>query len=518
MIQASKHLATPDQRQIAWALGISAILFILRAIYLMAYTPYGLGPDEAQYWHWLAHNDLAFATKPALTTWLIGLSTTVYGHTLWGVKAFAIIGQALVPVLGMALAQKVAPGNPRAGWLTFALLATSPLVAAGGLIMSPDAVLLPIWLGALLVLANQIDKPSLNLKNALLLGVLVGLAGLAKYSAALFIPLLAVFVVLYKRAWLVQPGIYLVAAIALAMQAPTLIWNVQHDYAGLNHLLWQAGGNADIRHGGLKTLLEFLGGQAGVLGPLAFVGVLAAWGLHVKNKSKGNAASLVWWFTFPIFAVFVLLTTQAKVQPNWPLLGTVPAFVLAAVWLAGWKNKVLQTLMVAGLVLSTVLSGALYNTNLLREMGVPLKIKIDPTKDLMGWHEFGNLTGSLLAGLQPGTLIIANRYQTVAQLAYHVPQARAFVESRGKVGSPVLYLNTGGRRQNQYDFWAWPNLKGKMAVYVTENGQLPAEMQQRFAVCEPWQRVQVTAGQSEALRRAALWLCWNPVPAAPLAP
>jgi dolichol-phosphate mannosyltransferase len=153
-----------------------------------------------------------------------------------------------------------------------------PLVAGGGLSMAPDILLLPLWMGALLALvraANAAPARALCWPRWLLIGTLIGLAGLAKYTAALFFPLLFIFILWHKRAWLKAPQPYVAGLLALLMQAPVLYWNATHGWAGLHHLLWQAAG--DDRHGGLATLLDFAGGQALVLGPLALFVLLGAW-------------------------------------------------------------------------------------------------------------------------------------------------------------------------------------------------------------------------------------------------
>jgi 4-amino-4-deoxy-L-arabinose transferase-like glycosyltransferase len=480
---------------------LSLGLLGLRLAYWQWFSPYGLAPDEAQYWTWLQNLDLSYATKPPLTTWAMGLSTALLGHTLVGVKLFALLAQALVPLLGAALARALVPvpQQQRAGWLAFIMFSTVPLVAAGGLIMAPDALLLPLWLGALLALVRALAAPSsagaLCWPRWLLIGTLIGLAGLAKYTAALFFPLLVGLLLWQRPAWLQRPQIWAAALLALAFQAPVIYWNFHNDWAGLHHLLWQAAG--DDRHGGLTSFLQFLGSQALVLGPVGLGLLLLGWG-HVGarwRQAKPTVAA-VWAFTLPIFLGFVAQAWFSKVQANWPLLATIPALALAAAWLATrWPlSRVARALLMAGLGLNLALSLALYNTQLLRPW---LPHKADPTKDLLGWPQMGELLGSALQRLH-NPIILGVRYQTLAPLAFHTTPAVDWI-----------YWNAEGRRMVDYDDWNWPaSLPNRPVVLVQESPNFSLHVAELFNNCRPWHNLGVEQ-HGEVVRRLYTWLCWG---------
>lgn len=505
---------------IALLASISGLLLLLRLFYLAFLTPYGLAPDEAQYWHWLAHNDWSFLTKPPLTTWAIGLSTFLLGDTLIGVKLFALLGQLAMPVIGFLMARDIA--GRAAGWWAFALFSAVPLVAAGGLIMSPDALLVPLWMAALYSVIRALNAPSdpraLCWGRWLLIGAMIGLAGLAKYSAAFFYPLLFAYLLASKRGWdwLMKPQIWVSGLLALAFQLPVLLWNLRHDWVGVTHVLWQTDGGGDSRHGGMGTFFEFLGSQAGVLGPLVFALLLAAWVVSIRaldtrapdagrKGGRDQRIKLLVLFTLPLFAGFAAMTFHAKVQANWPVLGTLPALVLLAVWLgrdagkaaAGEKPRRLGRFAAVAVALSALLSVLMMDVPFFRAVGiVPLSAKADPTKDLQGWPQLGSLLGVTLGALKDPVLV-TSRYQTAAALAFHVP------------GKPeVLYENAENRRLNQYDLWAWPDLTNRIAVFVSERPTLPEAMHLRFDSCAPWHSLAVE-NHGEVVRRVSTWICWG---------
>lgn len=485
-------------RQDDWGLvlALSALLLVLRAGYVGWVSPYGLAPDEAQYWTWLTHNDWSFLTKPPLTTWLMGVSTSIFGQTMLGVKAFALLGQVVTAVLGFALARVAAPEANRraAGWWAWALLTSAPLISAGGLIMSPDAVLLPLWLGAILLVAMKAKGEALGARWWLAIGVLVGLAGLAKYSAALFAPLLLVFVLGWKRAWLKDPALWGAGLVALLMQVPVLIWNAQHDWVGIAHVLWQTDGGGDNRHGGVKSLLEFLGSQALVLGPVVFGLVLAAW---AQMGRKTQAVRVVWMFSLPIFAFFVLMTLHGKVQANWPVLGAVGGLIYVAVWVAQRRQTWVVWLAVGGVALNVFLSAVMLDTAAFRAWGLfPVAAKNDPTKDLRGWPEMGNLLGVLLYRVEK-PIVLSSRYQTLAPLVFHTR------------GNPEwAYMNAEERRLNEYDLWAQPELRDRVVIYVNEQGVVPPKVVERFTQCVPWHTLAVEE-RGVVARKMSLFVCWG---------
>jgi 4-amino-4-deoxy-L-arabinose transferase-like glycosyltransferase len=82
----------------------------------------------------------------------------------------------------------------------------------------------------------------------------LGLAGLAKFNAALLGLGLVAYILADRRKWplLRDPKLYLAALLALALQAPVVLWNVQHGFASLhfNHGCPASGGRKSGLDGG----------------------------------------------------------------------------------------------------------------------------------------------------------------------------------------------------------------------------------------------------------------------------
>lgn len=469
-------------RSVLW---LSLILFVARLLYIQ-YGPLDLAPDEAQYYSWLHHNGLSFTTKPPLTTWLGGISTLLFGKTVTGVKFFALISQALAGVLAFLIVQRWK--GLTAAWLTFVTLHTVPLIAAGGLVMAPDVLIVTLWLGALCILSRvNFDQPCL--KPWVAIGVVIGLAGLAKYAVALFFPLLGLYLLVNKPRFLLKPYVYYAGFIALLFQLPIVLWNMQHNWVGLKHVAGQATAG---RYSGLEGLGHHMMSQALIIGPVIFLlfMLFAACGW----RKASTVQKLLWWFSVPLFIGFTLLSLTTKVQANWPVLGTTVGVVGAIGWASTYRIG--RSLIIAGIGLNIVLSLALYDSFIVRKAGINLPLKADPTNTMQGWREFGPFLDAHVAKLPANVPVITTRYQTMAELLFYAEN-----------NANILYINPGYRRRNQYDYWPWPDYPNDMPVlYITEGNNMPSVITTHLEGCGLLNKLDVKR-MGITLRTASLYHC-----------
>ncbi len=466
-------------------IAVSFALLIIRLIFVIL-GPLDLAPDEAQYWDWIRYPSWSYVTKPPLTTWLIYLSTSIFGNTFLGVRFFALVGQTLVPILAYAIVKQHSGEEKSALW-AFWLMLAMPLIAAGGIIMSPDVPSLTLWLLALLFVM-KIDWTNLDHKfwpNWLLwigIGGAIGLAGLAKPTAAMFYPLLGLFMLVNHRKWLFKPQVYVAGIFSFTMQAPVFYWNATHNWAMFAHVTDQT--NSDSRWAGFSSLLDFIGGQAGAVGPITFLVLL--WVFACGKKGA------LWYFSFPVFVGFTLVSLTGKVQVNWPILGMTTAVLLLATYLPNAK-KAVKYALILGIILNLTVVILAHDTFILRAAGVSLKVKNDPTKPLLGWRGIGEQLGDILAQY-PNTPILTSRYQTTAGLAFHTPQKPL-----------VRYVNAENRRHNHYDYIEWQPHTGPM-LYVNEGNYVPKGIADMFNSCTSLSKLTATRRQT-TLRTAGVFWC-----------
>lgn len=502
-----KLFDTPNNLQ--GVLILSVVLFLLRLVYV-SFGPVDLSPDEAHYWEWSRYLDWSYYSKPPITAWLNYVSTSIFGHTHLGVRFFSCMAISILGFLAFLMARQVA--GKQAGWIAFILIHLTPLFAAGGIMMTPDIPSLTFWALALYILM-QVDftREDLPYKLFIFLGVIVGLAGLSKYTAALFYPLLGFYLLVNKqrRSWLLKPHIYVAGLVSLFMQLPVFYWNFMHDFVGFQHVLGQ---NASTtRYFGMKSFSNFLEGQAGVLTPVTFILLLCAWvsvGLLLykskKQKSVNSALEVLWLFSFPVFMAFLLKSTTAKVQPNWPVMSIFPGFVVLAVWVA-MKGRIIRAIFAFGMLLSLIITVIAHDTFIVRDVlklvgsEKEIPFKKDPLKPALGWRGLGQAV-SALAESQIGEdyYVLTTRYQTASSLSFYMK------------GNPkVLYVNLGHRRQNQYDYWPWPkDLSEKPVIYVRENGTIEPKVLKAFKGCAELGQV-ASRRETVVMRYANVYACFG---------
>ena len=134
--------------------------------------------------------------------------------------------------------------------------------------MTPDTPLIFFWTAGIAALARLLEHE--NPRWWLAVGVAAGLALSSKYTAALFIA--AVFIWMISdakgRARLLTPWPWVAIVIALAIFAPDLWWNGIHGWASY---LKQGGRVAHFQPArALQFLGELIGGQIALVHPASF--------------------------------------------------------------------------------------------------------------------------------------------------------------------------------------------------------------------------------------------------------
>ena len=275
---------SPLRLALAWVIAIT----MLRVAGLAA-TGLELHGDEAQYWSWAQKLDFGYFTKPPLIAWTIAATTAVCGD---GEACVRLSSPLLHAVTAMALyGLGTTLRDARTGMWAAVLWITLPSVAFSSLIVSTDVPLLACWAVAVLALRQTLDRRHGGRAAwawAAAAGVAIGLGLLAKYAMAYALAGLALHLALAPGdRWILRDRRgWLIAALALSILAPNLMWNAANQFATVGHL----GDNANLR-GELFNLdhaAEFIGQQAGVFGPLPFL--VLAWRAVAWARGRASRA------------------------------------------------------------------------------------------------------------------------------------------------------------------------------------------------------------------------------------
>lgn len=399
------------------AYAIVALVFVRLCVAWAAPLAY----DEAYYWLWSRNLSAGYYDHPPMVALIIRLGTAVFGDTPFGIRAPSVL-LGLLATWAVWRATVALYSDERLGALAALFFSLTMFVAAGTVIVTPDAPLLVASAFVLLFLAKVLQTG----RGIWWLGVgaAVGLALVSKYTALFFVVGIVAWLLAVPelRRWLRTPWPYLGGLIALAVFAPVLAWNAQHEWISFLKQGARVGIRGDFT---LRYLGEHFGAQFGMITPGVFV--LGAMGLVAFLRGQGGprpARVLIGVLFWPLAIYFVWHSLHSRVEGNWtaPL---VPAFAIAAAvagdkveWRGGWQRLARWSRRFA---VPVALSLTAF-TYLQAVFGLIPAGTADPTARQLGagWPALAAQIEVLRreAGVHA---VLGTNYGTVAWLAFHLP-------------------------------------------------------------------------------------------------
>jgi len=323
---------------------LHAVIWAYAGLHLLIAALMPLAAHEAHYAVYARHLALSYLDHPPLAAWLQSLVLLVSASD-FALRLLPIGLSVGAQYLLAMLSRRAYPaGSP---WLPVVcvLLLQGAIVFHGSMTLSPDAPLLPVALGVVLVTLSlraelEVDGARGALRSWLLLGVLIGLAGLAKYTAVT-LPLSVLGVLFMTRGLraLALPGLWLAGLVALLLISPVLIWNWQNDWATVRfHSDYQF---EDIDRWSPTGFLFNVAGQLVYYSPLVILGgvaaLVASWrrlGIGVFARSEGTLVL----FVLPVLGLYLLTALESRASPHWSMLGWLLLIPIVGAWLvAGWR-------------------------------------------------------------------------------------------------------------------------------------------------------------------------------------
>jgi 4-amino-4-deoxy-L-arabinose transferase-like glycosyltransferase len=454
----------PENR--LWLRRLLGVLLALAAVRLWLGGQVGIIPDEAYYWSWSLKPDWCYWDQPGGIAWAHWLWGRLFGASVYALRGLAV-SLNLIASLALYGLLTVTLSRRSAFWGVLALQLV-PLFGAGGLLILHDSLLIPCLALAwwALAVALERDRPRWWLVVALALAA----ALYAKFSA--FIPAagfaLAVLAHPVGRRHLRTPWPYVGAILAAALFSPVLWWNAQHEWVAY-HAVVRLG--LDPKLAGttrLLSLLDYLGGQLGIVTPiLAVVGVWAAIAVAKRWRSAPTSPRLV--LAVPgLFVLFYFLLNawQARVQANWPAPAWLALVPLGVDWLltrADTDRRARWTL-IAGTALGVVATLAAY----LQVFFGLVPLKNDMTDQFYGWDDLAAHVQTLRATYGDPPLM-TKRYQVAGELAYRLADR------------PLLYTIDYQHRGSQFTLWQdYSRLIGRDVLFIDPDS-LPDRIGKHFA-------------------------------------
>ena len=447
---------------------LTAILLFARLVYI-AGDKVQLTGDETYQWLWSKHLALSYYSKPPLIAYAQFLSTSLFGDTAFGVRFFAPVSAAIISVLLLRFFAR--EFNARAGFFLLLIVTATPLISAGAVLMTVDALSVLFWTAAMIA-GWQAVQPGASTAKWAWAGLWMGFGFLSKYTALFQWLCWLVFFGLWPaaRRHLRRPGPYVALSVNLVCALPVLIWNHQHQWVTVGHVAGDAKAGQPWALS-LKDLLDFLGSEALLLNPLFFLGMV--WSALAFWRRTRNNPKLLYLFSMgaPLFLVYLLYTFHSRVLPNWIAPSVLPLFCLmVAYWDTQWRlglKGAPKAALIAGLGLGLPLVIIGHDTELIAKFtGYRLPVDQDPLHRARGWREVAQVTESLrrelLAEGKP-VFIIADHYRLAGELSFYLKGQATQDEA------PSIYCRSTPTPVDQFYFWpSYTARKGENAIFLLE--------------------------------------------------
>jgi 4-amino-4-deoxy-L-arabinose transferase-like glycosyltransferase len=469
--------------------------FTLLRLLLAAILP--LSPQEAYYWSWSRDLAWSYFDHPPLASYSIRLTTALFGQTVFGIKASAVLWSLALNLIWLRLIIDMFADRRLAFWTLIALNVTV-VYEVYGVVIAPDAPLLAAWAGTIWAVWRVSQSGERRWWYAA--GVFLGLACLSKYPAALLGPVVLLYLIASprQRRWLATPHPYLACLVALAVFTPVLIWNAQHDWASFTfQTSRRAAGMGQWRP---KYLAELIASQLLMATPYLLVVSLAVlvrgWRERRQVATDDRALLLLIAGAVPL-VFFAAASLRSLVKMNWPAPAYWPLIMLG-VW-SILRERGADRRFAFGLASSASL--LIVAVALIATPNLPL----GDANLWSGWRQGAAHVARLEASLRArgeDSFVFSPSYKISSMLEFYLPgQPRVY--ARDIFGQPAL----------QFDFMPLErDLKGATGILVADDrreSKVPRELiAPYFDSIRLAESIEIT-GFGRHTRRIDIYLCRN---------
>lgn len=384
-----------------------------------------------------------------MIAWAINLSTSILGHTEFGVRLPSVLAMTIASAYMIMIAVKWV--SPLAAFQTAVLTQSILEFNVGGLLATPDGLQAAAWAGAAYHVARAYEDGKWS--QWLTAGLWFGFGMLSKYTMVIFLPGAFLYGLFFKnhREKLANIRPYIGVLIGFIMFMPVMVWNSKNSWNSFRHVAYIGGAN-EIFTLNFKYLGEYVASQAGLLSPLVFVLMLFAWFLALRKKSRAKNWIYPYLFftSFPMVAGFALLSLHSRVYGNWPGAGYITGSLLIVSFFAGKPDDIMEGKKLGigrkiwpwAVGTSYLITGAVLLQCIWPVLPIPIKMDRTAT-EISGWQELGKTANDMLKSMPDPdkTFLFGLKYQHASQLAFYTP------------GNPRTVSINKWSRPNVYDYW-----------------------------------------------------------------
>ncbi|WP_457743785.1 glycosyltransferase family 39 protein [Sulfurimonas sp.] len=419
----------------------SFLLFISSvAILRLLIAPHvGLGVDEAHYLLYGVHLDWSYFDHPPLVGWTQYIFTSIFGLNEFGARVSAILIGFFTSLFLYKLIYQI-DKNANKTFIAVLALYASFIFNALFLMLMPDTLLF-FFIIPIIFSTIALEKES-SVKNWFILGLLLGLAGLSKYTAVLFIfPIIFYFIIKKRYELFYSPKILITFLTAFIIISPVLYWNYIHNWISF---AFQSSHVVGSKHIHWIGFFRSLGAQFGAYNP--FLVPLAFYGLFKAFKSKNDTLFLTALFGLTLISFFTYASLYKTALPHWSALFYMLFIPIGTYYMLNISKKYIKFAIIFGLLVS-----ALAYSELVFKF-IPFPDYKSIQRDIYGWNTIMKEANSFIKNDSHDAIAVTN--WTLASRAMFYNQ---------KYKSKVYLIH---KKEDQFDFWQDKKSKGKNLIVI----------------------------------------------------
>lgn len=409
---------------------------------LLVAPQFGLGVDEAHYLLYGRYLELSYFDHPPLVGWVQYLFISLFGETEFAARLGAVIIGALTLWMLYFFVYALTKES-RLALISALALSGSFMFNALFLMLMPDTllflVIIPI-LYATLRLSHENTA-----RNWLVLGLLLGIAGLSKYTAVLFlIPIILFFAIKKRYHLFYTPKMFVGIAAALLLISPVIIWNMQNGWISFTYQSEHVVGASTLNWRGFaqSAAAQFIA-YSPLLSPIAF------YGLYRSLRSKDETLFLSGLFGLTLILFFSYAALYKTALPHWSALFYL-LFIPLGSMLLWQKSRAWKNYVNAAIGISIFITLLLY---------AELALKFIPQPDYHSLHR--DIYGFERVMQEANALVSDTDKEAIAVTHWSIASRTLFYNSG--YSSDVYLIDT---RYDQFDIWQNGSPLGRDLLFI----------------------------------------------------
>ena len=462
--------------------GPAIVLYLALAkllLHLLTATRYGIFRDEMYYLACSEHLAWGYVDHPPMNVFIAWFARHVFGDSPLGLRLLpAIAGAALVWMTGQ-MAREMGGGRFAQALAALAVIPV-PIYLIMHHWLTMNAFEPLIWMGCIWCVLRVINRG--EPRYWFWFGVLTGVGFETKYSIAFLVfGVLVGILAAPERRFLKSGWLWLGVLVAVVFAAPTVLWQIQHDFPFLQLMHNIRMGNRDIVRGPLSFLANQIASEGRRYRPLGLAYVVVVT-MFIVLKGKNYYVAPIYPILFAAGAVgFERITSLSF---TWARAAYVAAIVAVGALLTPISCPILPPegyLRYQAALHVAPLSAERQNNGPLPQYFA----------DEFGWEEMVQQVARVYNSLSPEeharTAIFGNSWGEAAAVDFYGP----------KYGLPRAIS-----KHNNYWYWGPRNYTGNIVIVLGSDGRGDRE---HFQSVEAVARVEHPYSRRD--EHFTIWLC-----------